>query len=67
MEKNERGQRTKDCWSVPKNSKSDQAKSKGTIDLAQNCHGWAIVTFIDGGGATLKHPVNYEAKTMVAT
>ena len=34
--------------------------------MARNCHGYATLTFIDGGGVTLKDPVNYDEKTMVA-
>ena len=63
MEDNQNGRRV---MGVQKNSKGEGAKSKGTIDLARNCHGYATVTFIDGGGVTLKDPVNYDEKTMVA-
>ena len=38
---------------VVKNSKDARvAKSPSTLDMARECHGYAVMTFIDGGGNT---------------
>jgi hypothetical protein len=51
---------------VVKNSKDARvAKAPSTLDMARECHGYAVMTFIDGGGNTEAPRVAHDASGAV--